>query len=157
MAQQALVDLLLSEKGNFIQSTLLNETARFIDAAVRERLYRITPIFVMLTNGVNTFSFAQARQSAPGQLLTNALETQNNIGKAVSQIPLIGVLVTTLQLCSEMPKTHFLACLGETYIASNRGIFKCRSFLAEKRRGRGLLETSPENLDAIWESAGRNW
>ena len=68
------MDLLLSEKGNFIQSTILDETIKFLDATVRD-------------------NFSKAKESAPAKFMVSVLETQNNLADNLSKVPIFGALV----------------------------------------------------------------
>lgn len=73
MAQRQLADLILSTKGNLIQSTLLDETAKLVDAAVRN-------------------SYTNARDSELGRFAGQVLSAQSDLVKPFSRIPLLGGL-----------------------------------------------------------------
>ena len=71
LATKALVELILSENGNFIQSTLLDETAKLIDASVRDSYWKL-------------------HESPVGKLAWSALETQNSFANSIKKIPIFG-------------------------------------------------------------------
>jgi len=79
MAQQALVDLLLSEKGNFIQTTILDESAKFLDASFRD-------------------TYSKARESQPAKLMFSLLESQNKFADSIAQVPLFGSALVNINI-----------------------------------------------------------
>jgi len=76
LARKALIDLLISEKGNFVQDTILDETTKLIDATVRD-------------------TFQKAKDSPVGLILKSGIDAQMRLAESVSGVPFIGKVIST--------------------------------------------------------------
>lgn len=76
LARKALIDFLVSEKGNFVQDTILEETTKLIDATFRD-------------------TFQKARSSPVGLLLRSSIEAQMRLADSVSNVPFFGKAIST--------------------------------------------------------------
>lgn len=71
LAQRELAELILSSEGNFIQSTILDELSKLVDASIRD-------------------SYVSAKESQLGQFAKQAFDVQTQLAKQISSVPFVG-------------------------------------------------------------------